>query len=926
MEDTFSKLKSGVSAVGANPPEYDDCEENDDDIDFLNDETFGGEIEAGEFDWEEEHEKYAEVLEHDHTKHGQGMRDSGYGTTDKSYRSQEEYMEQSISQLVVDDEEDIEDPAILNVSKSYRIPKRETNLEELFGPESPPAFLDAEHLVSPSSRNIWGSPTKESHMQKPVNNLQSLFDFAKASSATVHRQHPSMSTPDQQRRSPQMIQKGHTLEELENQMLQRPPTITRPVTAEELERAMRGEVPPPPMHQAPRPNVPPQYRGVPQMPMQRPPQVYNQYPPSPMNVMNGRKSPLSGISISTPPTMIPQRMTEGHYSPITDMMGMTPPGRGAMIHPRMMEGRNSPLADVMGITPPRQNNMSPVMMGNSRQSPLGMMGLTPGRRTTPSPPTYSVSPLFMQSPLSQARLISPYARGQLLEMLANRAPTAPIGIPRQMGRGSIPPNHSPYNSPAPHQQSPYNNRNSYNSPANHHPSPTARFPIHPGQGHSPAGFSTPQPNRIPHHHNGNTDPRHTRGRGRGTYQNWGDKQNHPNYREREHRENYRDRDYRENRSFNNRRYYQYDADNEHRRMDDYAGLMTQKEKDWIIKIQLLQLQTDNPYIDDYYYTTFAIKKKALERQKQIENGELDGKNQPELVIPAMAKLETRAYKPAQFEGSLGRLTTSSVHNPRQIIDLQSHDIHDEGQGQSANKDLRKARQLLMEIEKGYNLLLEVDDIEKKILALPEEARTPLFEQRHDMLFSLYKYVISDDFLHLMMVRKGRKLVARCIPNLEKKNGEDVVMLILKRLQVLLKKDHLDEGLMVLHDPVVRTIQSCDLKSLVQFLSTLLSESDTASQALQNQFGSSVVCTLIHRGEVLYKDTSPLDIDNQLQTEWCQFVHDLASVLATVPLESLVKPKLPQTTISGHFDRLLNKKQIASLEDKLKVIAEPQTVS
>lgn len=75
-----------------------------------------------------------------------------------------------------------------------------------------------------------------------------------------------------------------------------------------------------------------------------------------------------------------------------------------------------------------------------------------------------------------------------------------------------------------------------------------------------------------------------------------------NYREQEHRENYRDRDYRQNRPYNNRRYYEYNADIEHRRMDDYAGLMTQKEKDWIIKIQLLQLQTDNPYIDDYYYT------------------------------------------------------------------------------------------------------------------------------------------------------------------------------------------------------------------------------------------------------------------------------------------------------------------------------------
>ena len=40
--------------------------------------------------------------------------------------------------------------------------------------------------------------------------------------------------------------------------------------------------------------------------------------------------------------------------------------------------------------------------------------------------------------------------------------------------------------------------------------------------------------------------------------------------------------------------------------DPYSGLMTQKEKDWIIKIQLIQLQTDNPYLDDYYYTVSRI--------------------------------------------------------------------------------------------------------------------------------------------------------------------------------------------------------------------------------------------------------------------------------------------------------------------------------
>ena len=29
--------------------------------------------------------------------------------------------------------------------------------------------------------------------------------------------------------------------------------------------------------------------------------------------------------------------------------------------------------------------------------------------------------------------------------------------------------------------------------------------------------------------------------------------------------------------------------------------MTQKEKDWVIKVQLLQLQSQDPSTDDYYY-------------------------------------------------------------------------------------------------------------------------------------------------------------------------------------------------------------------------------------------------------------------------------------------------------------------------------------
>lgn len=35
--------------------------------------------------------------------------------------------------------------------------------------------------------------------------------------------------------------------------------------------------------------------------------------------------------------------------------------------------------------------------------------------------------------------------------------------------------------------------------------------------------------------------------------------------------------------------------------DHYAELMSAKEKEWIIKLQMIQLQSENLHQDDYYY-------------------------------------------------------------------------------------------------------------------------------------------------------------------------------------------------------------------------------------------------------------------------------------------------------------------------------------
>lgn len=41
-----------------------------------------------------------------------------------------------------------------------------------------------------------------------------------------------------------------------------------------------------------------------------------------------------------------------------------------------------------------------------------------------------------------------------------------------------------------------------------------------------------------------------------------------------------------------------------RNRDPYSNLMTQKEKEWVTKVQMMQLQSTDPYLDDYYYQVF----------------------------------------------------------------------------------------------------------------------------------------------------------------------------------------------------------------------------------------------------------------------------------------------------------------------------------
>ncbi|NWI62810.1 PATL1 protein, partial [Todus mexicanus] len=317
------------------------------------------------------------------------------------------------------------------------------------------------------------------------------------------------------------------------------------------------------------------------------------------------------------------------------------------------------------------------------------------------------------------------------------------------------------------------------------------------------------------------------------------------------------------------------------RKDPYANLMLQREKDWVSKIQMMQLQSTDPYLDDYYYQNYFQKLEKLAAAEEVQ-GDGPKKERTKLITPQVAKLE-HTYKPVQFEGSLGKLTVSSVNNPRKMIDavVTSRSEDDE----TKEKQVRdKRRQTLVTIEKTYSLLLDVEDYERRYLLSLEGERPALMGERKQKICDMYDNLrgkapgqerpSDDHFMQIMCIRKGKRLVARILPFLSPEQAADVLMATARNLPFLIKKDAQDEVLPCLLRPFSHVLYHLPLgtvTSLVQQL-TNLPQSATASAptnlhltaVLQNKFGLSLLYLVLSRGEELQSSDSNTELmqDNQ----------------------------------------------------------------
>lgn len=305
--------------------------------------------------------------------------------------------------------------------------------------------------------------------------------------------------------------------------------------------------------------------------------------------------------------------------------------------------------------------------------------------------------------------------------------------------------------------------------------------------------------------------------------------------------------------------------------DEYSGLMSQRDRQWIINIQMNQLKDEH----DYYYTVVNQKKKAKEEGLNLRPGRhhFFGEDDTDLDLDLdelslinrrtddetqlLLKSESAAavgsprdeYMPKQFSNSLGKLQAVTVKAPRKIIDLGVINSEAEVCSSSAQqKDSRNYKKTLMELERLYSILIDVEDCEKKVAALP--TGTPLRAQAEtegkEGIRTLGSSLVQGDNLkRYLLVRKGKSLLIRALRWLDQAQMRVVCTTLLQLYPLATRRDRDDGLLSSLWSAGIRKhLVSIASLALLQHYLILLAKS--SKQAMTSPLGVSFVVAVINQ--------------------------------------------------------------------------------
>ncbi|XP_034941838.1 protein PAT1 homolog 1 [Chelonus insularis] len=384
---------------------------------------------------------------------------------------------------------------------------------------------------------------------------------------------------------------------------------------------------------------------------------------------------------------------------------------------------------------------------------------------------------------------------------------------------------------------------------------------------------------------------------------------------------------------NNQKHYHHNHGvnglNDNSEYDEYAGMMSNREKQWLTNIQMLQHNTNQPYFDDYYYTVFCERQnKKNENQDKQKDKKVHNKNgyREKDKDQSQNILTKVVYTPMQFENSLGKLQCGSVTAPRKIIDMDVVPSNEPTQNYSSQqKDMKKARQRLLEIERLFTIQLKLEDINNPLAQLAEQQAQQMQQQQPDqepenkpvkktapeliniMLTSIFQLLREDKLASILSIRKGKTLLLRFLPFLSvteytNQLGE-IWVGIIRGLAVICRRDA--NFLVRFFPEFYRWIETVNDFSMVLRLAKAFLDSATQTNknnnslasAVTNKFGVSVISSLLERAENLYPE------DDKLISEWSTFVVTLADTIGSTPPNVAPCQPIAANTLNEHLHRI-----------------------
>uniref|UniRef100_A0A1Q3F2V1 Uncharacterized protein n=1 Tax=Culex tarsalis TaxID=7177 RepID=A0A1Q3F2V1_CULTA len=404
--------------------------------------------------------------------------------------------------------------------------------------------------------------------------------------------------------------------------------------------------------------------------------------------------------------------------------------------------------------------------------------------------------------------------------------------------------------------------------------------------------------------------------------------------------------------------------------DEYANLMSERDKQWLLGIQLSQLNKDTPYYNDYYFCVFRDRKERQKgesereskahkdntfyhplTQQSLQRNGLMGRERRTSEKSGGADIKevpARNYTPLQFENSLGKLQCGSVTAPRKIIDQDVVAETGTNSGVPLSSEVlsqRKSRQILLHVESLYKVLLKLEDlgnplaIEAKQLLREKRERERLvaFERgqqvdeqnnltngvdgEEDNFPALLEKLVSgltpDGVLLVMSVRKGKILLKRIQAVLKDVPFRwNLWCTILASLAVLPKRERDDpeELLSPLFAQFESHVKYSAVGELLPLLDTFLNSDKLFPLVAKCRFLLTTVLTLVDRIEHEQRLTP------ELADRWKAFLRELSRAVSGVgvgPQKVLLKldPDCAiLATLRNHFQRH------PSLDLELKLLA------